>query len=32
VEIDRAAEHAVTDQHTRQGERTFRGSRSWSRR
>jgi hypothetical protein len=32
VEIDRAAEHAVTDQHTRQDERTFRGPRSWSRR
>jgi hypothetical protein len=32
VEIDRAAEQAVTDQHTREGERTSRGSRSWGRR
>lgn len=32
VEIDRAAEQAVTDQHTREGEPTSRGSRSWGRR
>lgn len=31
VEIDRAAEQAVTDQHTGEAERTSRGSRSWGR-